>query len=67
MSPYSARGDMRRTMGRAIAAQEKSASYLLRLREAYDPEYPDYVIVIDALLSIVSSLVDSMDEFEAQI
>jgi hypothetical protein len=65
--PYSDRGLMKTDMQRSIAALEKSASYLLRLREIYEPEHPEYVKAIDVLLRMLSDVLDLFIEFSHQI
>lgn len=61
--PYSHRGLMRLTGRQAVQSVERAAMYLLRLRELYDPTHPEYVEVIDALLTVLSELVDRLNEF----
>lgn len=61
--PNSQRTQMKSDAQRAIDALEKAAVYLLRLRALYDPNYPQYVEVIDALLGATSDLRDQYVEF----
>jgi len=52
------RQDKRRRVLACKTAIEKSASYLLELRQEYDPDYPDYVQTIDSLLKVHEILID---------
>ena len=64
---YTKRGSMKRTLDRAVAAQEKSAGYLLQLREIYDPDYANYVEAIDRLLELHAVLIELLRVFRRQI
>lgn len=61
--PNSQRTQMKADAQRAVDALEKAAMYLLRLRALYDPNYPEYVQAIDALLTVTSDLRDKFVEF----
>jgi hypothetical protein len=65
--PNSVRGQMKREAEQAIGAIEKSAGYLLRWREQYDPDYPEYVTAIDALLEAMYQIREALVQFTDQI
>jgi hypothetical protein len=65
--PNTTRQNMQIDAKRSIAHLEQSASYLLRIRAMYDPDYPDRVQAIDALLAVLSDVRDAFVEWSRTI
>lgn len=61
--PNSPRTSMRLDMKKSIDHLEKVAEYTLRVRAMYDPNYPDYVTVIDYMLEILADVLDAYKKF----
>jgi hypothetical protein len=51
----------------AVKGLEKAAAMILRVRAMYDPQYPDRVEAIDALLQVTSDLRDMYVAFSKTI
>ena len=72
--PLTKRQGMKRTMKQAIAAVDKSAAYLLQLREIYEEALQqgsrgseERIQAIDALLQVHVNLLELMRAFESVI
>jgi len=63
----SKRDTLKRKCDQAAQAFEKGANYLLELRAIYHPNYPEYVELLDGLLTMSTLTIDHVRGFRERI